>query len=269
MNNNKRRKETYTFYPRKLIMEMLKQVINTIMVKWGELTHHFNQCILCSNATNNAVGLCNTCYQDLPTINDFFKHNLLLAPKVYEHVNHQYFDCLCSLGAYQWPYNQWINQLKYQQQFELADILAKLLISHFHELLTKQNTAIMAVPIHYSRWQERGFNQSQLIAKKITQYAKLPPPKNYLVRTKATEKQVGKTGVERRKNIKNAFNVMPDLLLDNKNNQSRLPKHIILIDDVITTGSTVNEIARVLKKHYVKSVTVLTVAIAIDKISAK
>lgn len=265
MNNNRRRKETNAFYPRKLTMGMLKEIIAAITIKWDELIHNFNQCLLCSNNTNNKVGLCHTCYQDLPTVNELFKKNLLLTPNIHQHVSHQHFDCLCSLGAYQWPYNQWINQLKYQQHFELADILAKLLISHFPELLASKNTEIMSVPIHYSRWQERGYNQSQLIAKKVTQYAQLPAPKNYLVRTRATEKQVGKTGVERRRNIKNAFTLLPNKL----NNKITLPAHIILIDDVITTGSTVNEIARILKKHHVKTVTVLTIAIAIDKISFK
>jgi predicted amidophosphoribosyltransferase len=85
---------------------------------------------------------------------------------------------------------------------------------------------------------------------------------NLVIRHKATEKQVGKTGVERRKNLKNAFSLNPNLTMNTKT----LPEQVIIFDDVVTTGTTVNELAKLLKKSGVKHIIVIAIALAIEKI---
>lgn len=246
-------------------MEMLKHQIKCINNALRQFKKGIQCCVLCGNPSRSELPLCSFCYNDLPTITQQFKNNLLQAPVVHRHISHQHIDRLCCLASYQWPYNLWIQQLKYQQNFEQASLLAWLLAKHFTDQFNayeiKKETTLTAVPIHVKRWQERGYNQSDLIARKLAKLTRISYQKNLVQRIKATDKQVGKSGVARRKNIKNAFTVIPQPNL--------MPKHIILIDDVITTGTTANEIARTLKKSGVLEVTVFTVAIAIDKLQTR
>ncbi len=113
----------------------------------------------------------------------------------------------------------WLNQIKYQNRFELAELLAQLFIfQHSQSLLqlSTNNSVVINMPIHINRWQERGYNQSHLIVKHICKQLALNYQNNLVIRHKATEKQVGKTGVARRKNLKNAFSLNPNLTMNTK-----------------------------------------------------
>ena len=103
---------------------------------------------------------------------------------------------------------------------------------------------IIPVPIHKNRQKERGYNQSELIAKEFENY------KNILIKTKHTKPQSILTGKEREDNIKNVYIV----------NENVVGKNVLLIDDVYTTGATVNECSRVLKLSKAKNIDVLTIA---------
>jgi ComF family protein len=113
--------------------------------------------------------------------------------------------------------------------------------------------AILPVPLHKIRQRQRGFNQSTVLAKSLSQHFQLPLLVKNLIRIRPTDSQAGLKGrKERQKNVKNAFRVVnPDSLKD---------KHVILVDDVFTTGATVNECSKTLKKAGVKSVLVLTLS---------
>lgn len=217
-----------------------------------------SHCLLCKGKCTNISLLCDICYHDLPT---FKSHkNLLAQPKYARDISHEYIDNLICLAPYQWPLSSWINQLKYQQNFELSNLLSHILMQHIHDellsLCSHSNTALMSVPIHISRWQARGYNQSHLLAKNIAKVYQYTYQPEAIIRIKSTEKQVGKSGSERRKNIKNAFMVNPSIPL-------YMPEHVILIDDVITTGTTANELARLCKQKGANKVTVITLALAI------
>jgi len=115
---------------------------------------------------------------------------------------------------------------------------------------------ILPVPLHTKRLRQRGFNQALILAQKIfPEYrAKIDP--YILKRHHWLRPQTGLQGAERRRNVKNAFNVSrPDKIEHRK---------VLLVDDVFTTGATVNECARVLLKNKVSEVNVFTFARVID-----
>lgn len=221
-------------------------------------TAFFSHCLLCSGKCQKTPLLCDICLYDLPI---FEPHdNLLNSPKFSRDISHKYIDTLVCLAPYQWPLSLWINQLKYQQHFELAKLLATIFTRHHQNtlstLLSNKQTLLVNVPIHINRWQERGYNQSHLIAKALNNVLTCTYNPTAVTRIKATEQQVGKSGVERRLNIKNAF-----LLSDEVS--ANPPKHVVIIDDVITTGTTVNELAKLFKKAGVAKVSVVTIALAV------
>ncbi|TWX71418.1 ComF family protein [Colwellia sp. C1TZA3] len=221
-------------------------------------------CSLCGNACQHHPLLCQYCQADLPYFNhQHLPYDLLLWPAVTKLIPIKHFDHLLAIAPYVWPFNTWISQLKYQHKTELAELLTYLLIHHWqqylsleHANLTPDNTLILAVPLHLKKWQERGFNQADLIARKFAQGFGYFYQADLVIRKKLTESQVGKSGIERRKNLKQAFslNIKP---------KARLPEHIILIDDVVTTGTTANEICKLLKKSGVQSITLLSLCLAI------
>ena len=113
------------------------------------------------------------------------------------------------------------------------------------------------MPLHISKWQLRGYNQAHLIAKPFSQLLQLPYQGSALVRIKKNTSQVGQTGTQRRNNLANAF-VLPQPLPEKV-------KHVMLIDDVLTTGSTASEISKLLKCKGVEKVTVITVCLTLPK----
>ncbi len=158
----------------------------------------------------------------------------------------------------------WLKQFKYQGRFEFSVLFAQQLSGQWQQYLAKQNIdsskhnhVVTCVPIHIRRWQQRGFNQAHLIAKRFARYSHLDYYPHMLERIHHRDAQVGQTGAARRRNLLHAFKVNDSNVLEGK--------HIILIDDVITTGATVNEISKQLKRLGVESITVLTVAIALPK----
>ncbi|MBI5556992.1 MAG: ComF family protein [Deltaproteobacteria bacterium] len=116
---------------------------------------------------------------------------------------------------------------------------------------------IIPVPLHMNRLRQRGFNQSLLLAR-----AFFPDQRNKIIKTalrrqRDTIAQTGLTGLSRRKNLRDAF------VVEKKDDVSG--KKILLIDDVFTTGTTVNECARVLKQAGAERVDVLTLARVAEK----
>ncbi|MFH1890233.1 MAG: ComF family protein [Candidatus Kuenenbacteria bacterium] len=148
-----------------------------------------------------------------------------------------------------------IGKYKYNLIKELCDPLAQILINkiilskqHGHNFLLKNDFTVMPVPLHKRRLRWRGFNQSQLLAEKIAVFFGLNTASNVLVRKKYTKPQVKFKRKKRIKNILNSFKINSGIQFDFKNT------NVLLVDDVLTTGSTLNECARVLKEGGVKKV---------------
>ncbi len=127
--------------------------------------------------------------------------------------------------------------------------MGTLMAQHISTLKTKPD-ALIAVPLHSSRLKERGFNQSDEIALYLKKQLDIPLLNQHLKRVIDTVSQASLKAPERRKNLNNAFQYQHTDGTD----------FIAIIDDVVTTGSTANEIAKTLKKTGVKRVEIWTFA---------
>jgi len=239
------------------LRQTLRQQIKNIRLQ-------ISTCVLCGNACQHHPLLCQYCKADLPYFNyQKIPYDLLSWPAISQLIPTKNFDYLLAIAPYVWPFDTWISQLKYQHKTELAELLTYLLINHWQQYLhiekaniTPDNTLILAVPLHLKKWQMRGFNQAHLIARIFAQRFGYVYQADLVTREKCTENQVGKSGIERRKNLKNAFSL-------NIGPKVKLPAQVILIDDVVTTGTTANEICKLLKKNGVQTITLLSICLAL------
>ena len=145
----------------------------------------------------------------------------------------------------------WVMRLKYGDQTQMSKKMAYWMIRCDPDFF-KDIDCIVPVPIHFWRLLKRRYNQSGLIANHIGQLWEKPVFHSALYKIRSTPSQGQKTRQERQENIKDSFAV--------KNQEKILGKHILLIDDVFTTGATLSECNRVLYESGVASVRYLTFA---------
>ena len=127
--------------------------------------------------------------------------------------------------------------MKFHDQVSLAKLLGKLWIQYLLKNNIELPDCILPVPLHPKRLKARGFNQALEIAKPIGQYFKIPIDTTSCIKIKNTKAQSSLTAKKRRHNMKNAFALSHQIKY----------KHIVIIDDVMTTGQTISEIANLLK----------------------
>ena len=236
-----------------------KTWLSQIQAYYHQALLTLSQCDLCGNSSSQQTLICSTCLADLPLFKQkIIQGDLLNWPAVNQGLPRIHFDHLFSLSPYLAPFNHWLSQFKYQGRFELASLFASLLAKKWQETHTIQSVdLILSVPLHISKWQQRGYNQAHLIAQQFSLLLQLPYQGSALIRIKKNTSQVGQTGVQRRHNLANAFTLRHAL--------GEEIKHVMLIDDVITTGSTASEISKLLKHKGVEKVTLVTVCLTLPK----
>ena len=149
-----------------------------------------------------------------------------------------------------------IHLLKYRKKTSLSRPLSALARETFLQFWDINTIDLLvSVPLHVKRLRERGFNQAHLLMKRWAKQDGIPLDSLTLSRGRWTEPQTTLSRAERRKNIKGAFSV--------RNPKRIKSRKVLLVDDVYTTGATVNECARVLMKAGAEFVDVLTLARAI------
>ena len=161
-----------------------------------------------------------------------------------------HLDGCVSAFEYDCPIGHAIRNLKYSRKTYLADILGDLL--PFDETIPAE--WIIPVPLHPKRLSKRGFNQSELLAEALSRRTGIPVLNDLLERKIHTDPQAGLSGKERRNNLKGAFSCKKSLPAET----------VILVDDVITTGSTLSACAEALKKSGIQKVYACTVASAVE-----
>jgi ComF family protein len=231
-------------------------------------------CDLCGGECQSQAIICDFCLADLPLFDLKKLHgDLLTWPEVNRLLPKRMFNQLITVSPYQWPIDLWVRQLKYHGRFELVDLLGSLLFKQWKSMLEHKNAAaedfippavLLSVPIHIKKWQDRGFNQAHLLAENFARKAKMAYFPNALKRINNNISQAGQTGVTRRKNLRLAFEISSDYLVNNKKRR-HLPEHVLLLDDVVTTGSTCNEICRLLKAHGVQKITVISLCLSLPE----
>ncbi len=224
------------------------------------ITPNIGQCIICDCSHPAHPQLCEHCYSRLPLFDmENVYGDLLNWPAINKLFIKRHFDQLISVTPHLWPTNEWLNQFKYHKRHDYHVLLAFLLKEQWQHAANyiKKPDIVLSIPLHISKWQSRGFNQAHLLASKFAEGYQLDYQRDILIRIKKQKAQVGKSGAERRKQIKGSFTLLkPELIAE---------KNILLIDDVLTTGATVNEICRLLKAAGAIRVTVLTLTLSLEK----
>ncbi|MBI3752936.1 MAG: ComF family protein [Deltaproteobacteria bacterium] len=154
-----------------------------------------------------------------------------------------------SIGAYEGVLLEAIHMFKYSGKTSLAKPLGKLMADGFSN---KGCDLVVPVPLHKTRLKERGFNQSLFLARELAAIHNLPVDYIHLKRIRATDPQINLKEKERVKNVRGAFAAADGKVF--------IDKHILLIDDVYTTGATIRECGRILKRAGAKGIDVLTLA---------
>lgn len=177
-------------------------------------------CLGCGRKMHVETDFCGNCLRTLPLI--------IVAPCSY----HQ------GLGPF-------VAAMKYQTQFAALDCLTDALIARLL-LLSEQGflhmpQVLVPVPLHQQRLRQRGFNQAWVIASSLSKKLNIPLFSQKLVRIKHTQAQAGLSGKERRLNMKHAFELESTTQF----------QRIALIDDVVTTGETAKEIARLFQRQHI------------------
>ena len=160
------------------------------------------------------------------------------------------FDATTALFHYRPPVDYLLKRLKFASDLSIAPLLGSLLARQLGLRQTPLPGLLVPVPLHHSRVRERGFNQATELARALGKQLHIPMAQRLCRRQRRTEAQSRLPPAARRLNLRNAFTVSgaPD------------NRHIAIIDDVMTTGHTANELARVLKQAGAECIEVWVIA---------
>lgn len=232
--------------PQHLLLKILKQA------KKFAIEHR--HCFLCHQYSRTLI--CECCMTDtaLPHF-DVAGFDLMYMPSIKSNLVLPYYHHLYALGRYEGLLQKLITQLKFHQQTLAAEVLARFFIEVVYQRLSQLEDgpdAILPIPLSLWRYAKRNYNQAQLIADAISELSGLPVIAP-LQRTKHTRAQTKLDREQRLQNTHGAF-----ILTSEINYQ-----HIAVIDDVITTGATVNSACQAIVESYPDiTVSVWTMAVA-------
>lgn len=216
---------------------------------------HKGLCYLCCSALGRSDRMiCTFCRNDLPMI---YKACRVCATPIPEgefcasciRAEAPYINNTICPFRYTYPVNKLIQDMKFHSRLELAGFFAQSLADHLESRdITEWPQCLVPVPLHSSRLRERGYNQSLELAKQLSQRLDVPVNPDALIRSRNTLPQSALPAKLRKRNINDAFTATRKILTTYD--------HVVVIDDVITTGTTVNEVARTIKKSGVGRVDV-------------
>jgi ComF family protein len=150
------------------------------------------------------------------------------------------FAAALRLGPYEGPLREVVLRLKHHSGEGLAEVVGALWAAHAEARLRATGTdLVIPVPLHWRRRWSRGYNQSETLAHALAARLRLPCRPRWLRRTRSTPKQTGQTPAGRRENVRGAFAARAVDAIKGKT--------VLLVDDVLTTGSTCSEAARALR----------------------
>lgn len=150
-----------------------------------------------------------------------------------------------------------ISRFKYHGRQEYAAFYAQAMYEQFHTWIRQTAPdALIPVPVHKERYRKRGYNQAELVAGELGRLCNVPVVSDYLVRTKNTLPQKELSGKERYVNLCDAFSIRSA-----SQELYKALKCVILIDDIYTTGSTIEACARILSRYGVGEIYFLCISI--------
>lgn len=213
-------------------------------------------CLLCADNSVRDI-LCDACTAELPRLPKEHCPRCALPTPNSEIcgrclANPPHYDSTQSAFSYDFPLDKLVQSFKYGHQLALAGYLGQQIAALAEGI---DADLIIPLPLHPTRLRERGFNQALELARPVSRATKLPIDSRSCQRVRHTPAQAELPWRERVKNIRGAFHCTADFS----------DKRLLLIDDVMTTGASINECARTLKLHGAANVSVLVVARALPK----
>lgn len=204
---------------------------------------------LCSNCTASLTLNTHCCQQCAAPMEHTISQDILLCGDCLSHKVH--YDRVFSPFLYSQEMAYLIKKLKYQHKIHYANTLSQLFINKINIIKNfRIPQALIPIPMHSKRLSARGFNQALELGRSLASYYQLPLNYSSFIRQRHTDLQAEMSAARRQKNIQHAFLLKKPIQYS----------HIAIIDDVMTTGSTVNEAARVLKKSGIKQVDIWAIA---------
>ncbi len=161
------------------------------------------------------------------------------------------FDAGFAPFVYGYPIDHLLTRLKFGRHLAAGSVLSRVWLDAFAASNVERPRAIIPVPLHPARLRERGFNQALELAHPIARAIGIPIRSDLLARTRATAPQSDLDAAARRRNLRGAFEVC---------DPRGLLTHVALLDDVMTTGSTLRECARTLRRAGVERIDVWAIA---------
>ncbi len=238
-------------------MELAKKLLSSLFP---------SRCLLCQKtvkpqAQSLAIEICSECFQRLPHNKVSCIHCALPLPDDLAD-NILCGRCMKKPPAFDYAYSplryeddviRLMHQLKFSEKITCSRTFGEIMLPLLKTKVMQGNNKpdwLLPVPLHSARLRQRGFNQSIELARVISEKLNIAIEYDAVRRSRSTASQTGLDAKTRRKNINGAFSVKHKLKA----------KHVLIIDDVMTTGSTVNELAKTLKQNGVKYVGVLSFA---------
>lgn len=221
------------------------------------------RCLKCGIVLNHSDGLCPDCFNEIDFISrpycqrcglpfeNLKAGSALLCPQCVRD-KHPVFRMNRSAFKYNEISKPLILSFKFYDKTENAPALAQMMARAARDIFDAGVDVIIPVPLHYTRLIKRRYNQAALLAKELGKISGIPVDYTSVIRNKRTRPQVEFSGHARVKNVKNAFSV--------KSPSKIKGLRILLIDDVMTTGSTLKECALAMKAAGAISIDTLTAA---------
>ncbi|MEX2497697.1 MAG: ComF family protein [Wenzhouxiangellaceae bacterium] len=213
-------------------------------------------CIVCGRGSDTARDCCRGCRADMPAIAAHCRRCGLELPRTVEACGDCVgrpppFDRAVAGLAYRAPVASLVQRFKFEGDFAAGRVLARILAEQLADAGATRPDLMVPVPLNWRRHWRRGFNQAELLCRDLSRHFGGLPWADQLKRARPTVTQSELPAERRAGNVRGAFaagRLPPDL------------RHAVLVDDVMTTGSTLRECARVLKRAGVARVDVWVVA---------
>lgn len=215
-------------------------------------------CVLCGFASHSRQDLCAVCRDDLRALPDPCPRCGLPLPASGSEqpacgpcrLRPPRYDRLVTACSYSDPADLLVQALKYRKLRPAARVMAELMFQRCPRDAFPEHAALLPVPLHRWRAWRRGFNQSTLIAAHLARLGSRPLLRRAVRRQRATRAQAGLSRSARRRNLAAAFSVTGH----------PLPASVVMVDDVVTTGATLDALAQTLRRAGVHDVRAWTFA---------
>lgn len=217
-------------------------------------------CLLCDEPSDTQFPLCLACELELPWQGHRCECCALPLPMP----GQRCADCLKRPPAftrveapwlYEFPVDTLITRFKHQARWPLGRLLGELLVrdlsQHYEQGLPRPDL-LLPVPMARQRFAQRGFNQASMLARWLSHGLQLPCDEQLLLRTRHTAAQQGLDAAERSRNLRQAFALTAA--------ENMVGKHLALVDDVLTTGATAQQLASLLLKAGARRIDVYCLA---------